>query len=54
MGTTVRVASMRDDGQTFHESRTPTKGEQSYEEGLSSVPSRSSTSSKFNIVLWWF
>jgi hypothetical protein len=23
MGTTVLVASMRDDGQTFHESRTP-------------------------------
>lgn len=23
MGTTVRVASMRDDGQTFHESLTP-------------------------------
>ena len=23
MGTTVRVASMRDDGQTFHDSRTP-------------------------------
>ena len=25
MGTTVRVASMRDDGQTFHDSRTQRK-----------------------------
>lgn len=25
MGTTVRVASMREDGQTFHDSRTPAR-----------------------------
>lgn len=53
MGTTVRVASMRDDGQTFHDNRTPARRlhtSKTYNTAKCS-PSRSSTSSKLSIVL---
>jgi hypothetical protein len=50
IGTTVRFASMRDEGQKFHDSRTPEGKHEispSREEHLEYAPSRSSTSSKF-------
>lgn len=55
MGTTVRVASIRDDGHTFHDSLTPINvhDERSRRRRrwarVECLPSRSSTSSKFMI-----
>ena len=55
MGTTVLVASMRDEGHTFHERRTPMiKGlivTKSSTMGQNR-PSLSSTSSKLSMVSW--
>lgn len=53
IGTTVLVASIRDDGQTFHDNLTPIDAVLaviSSKPRAVCVPSRSSTSSKFSIV----
>lgn len=56
IGTTVLVASIRDDGQTFHDNRTPVQDvvdefRTKFDDENAFLPSRSSTSSKFNIMV---
>lgn len=52
IGTTVRVASTRDEGQTFHDRRMPRERRQRIRRiKISCSPSRSSTSSKFMILV---